>query len=260
MVPSYRGAVTDAADTPRRLAITGAGGVIGQAILVGVARPGDTVVLLGRGSESGEQAAAALRATGVHVDHVVVDLADPSSVHAAAAELAAAPALDVLIHAAGHHLDGPVIDVDEVALNGALQVIVTAPYTLTRAALPGLISARGMVVFLNSTRITQSLGGHVAYGLSKTAQRAMADGLRDELSVHGVRVSSVVLGSTASEFQRRRAESMGHPYHPASLLQPGDVAAVVALVVGLPRTGEITDVIVRPGLHPSRRTAAGPTV
>jgi NADP-dependent 3-hydroxy acid dehydrogenase YdfG len=199
-----------------------------------------------------------LGAAGVHVERITVDLTDATSVDAAGAALADGPPLDVLIHAAGHHLDGPIGEVDTQALDAVLQVVVKAPYALTRAALPRLADARGMVVFLNSTRITQSLGGHVAYGLSKTAQRAMADGLRDEVSVRGVRVSSVIIGSTASPFQRQRAAEMGHPYHAASLLQPDDVAAVVALVTVLPRTAEITDVIVRPGLHPSLRTAAGP--
>jgi NADP-dependent 3-hydroxy acid dehydrogenase YdfG len=38
----------------------------------------------------------------------------------------------------------------------------------------------------------------------------------------------------------------GREYHPASLLQPEDVASVVVHTLMLPRTAEVTDIYIRP--------------
>ena len=62
----------------------------------------------------------------------------------------------------------------------------------------------------------------------------------------GVRVLSVYPGRTATPGQRAIFAQEGRPYRPDVLLQPEDVAAAVAGALALPRTAEITEIMIRP--------------
>jgi hypothetical protein len=63
-----------------------------------------------------------------------------------------------------------------------------------------------------------------------------------------VRVMSVFLGRTSTPRQARIFELEGRQYRPELLLQPEDVAAVVVNALCLPRTAEVTNVMMRPAL------------
>ena len=81
---------------------------------------------------------------------------------------------------------------------------------------------------------------------TKHAMKAVADSLRDEVNRHGVRVASIFLGRTATERQRAIFAAERRPYQPEHLIQPDDVAGLVLFLLQLPRTGEVTDVVLRP--------------
>jgi NADP-dependent 3-hydroxy acid dehydrogenase YdfG len=76
--------------------------------------------------------------------------------------------------------------------------------------------------------------------------KAVADSLRDEVNANGVRVMSFFLGRTASERQRGIFTAEGRPYPPERLIQPADVAGLVLFLLRLPRTSEVTDIVLRP--------------
>ena len=76
---------------------------------------------------------------------------------------------------------------------------------------------------------------------------ALADALREEEAGHGVRVSSVYPGRTATDMQRKVREQEGAPYDPAAFTRPETVAATVASMLDAPRDAALTDVTVRPG-------------
>ena len=130
---------------------------------------------------------------------------------------------------------------------------VRAPYLLTKRLLPGLIAARGQVVFMNSTAGLAAARADVGqYAASKHALRAVADSLREELNPQSVRVLSLYLGRTASPMQERLFQEEGRTYHPETLLQAEDVASVVLHALMLPDTAEITDLTIRPMMKPIR--------
>jgi NADP-dependent 3-hydroxy acid dehydrogenase YdfG len=126
---------------------------------------------------------------------------------------------------------------------------VRAPYALTQAALPALRQSQGQVLFINST-ITRAanLAGRGGFAATQHALKAVADSLRDEVNESGVRVISVMAGTTATPRQERLHQLMQKPYRPDRLLQPGDVARAACGALALPRTAEITDLVVRPML------------
>jgi NADP-dependent 3-hydroxy acid dehydrogenase YdfG len=78
------------------------------------------------------------------------------------------------------------------------------------------------------------------------ALKALADSLREEVNAEGLRVLSVFLGRTATPMRMAIHRMENRTYHPESLLQPEDVAAVVMIALSLPRTAEVTDIHIRP--------------
>lgn len=227
--------------------VTGASGDVGAAIAAALAAPGGRLLLSGRDLGRLEAAAAPARATGALVATHAADLADEAQVACLAAAAAAGGPLDVLVHAMGAFAAGTIGGAEGARdLDLLYRSNVRVPWLLTRALLPALLSARGQVVFLNSTVGLRARAGVGAYAASKHALRAMADALRDEVNPYGVRVISVFLGRTASAMQRQVSASEGRDYQPHRLIQPADVAAAVRDALALPRTVEVTDLHLRP--------------
>jgi hypothetical protein len=51
---------------------------------------------------------------------------------------------------------------------------------------------------------------------------------------------------TAGDRQRGIFAAEGRPYPPERLIQPADVAGLVLFLLRLPRTSEVTDIVLRP--------------
>jgi NADP-dependent 3-hydroxy acid dehydrogenase YdfG len=72
--------------------------------------------------------------------------------------------------------------------------------------------------------------------------------LRTEVNPDDVLIVRSFPGRTASPMQAQVHSLEGKPYHPDRLIQPADIAAIVISALRLPRTAEITDVLVLPML------------
>jgi NADP-dependent 3-hydroxy acid dehydrogenase YdfG len=227
--------------------VTGAGSGIGRAIARSLAGAGGRVLLLGR--DAARLRATAADARGAEV--VALDLAAGAEAVAAALAPRLPARLAVLVHAAGAHRLGPVEATDPAALDALLAVNLRAPLALTRLCLPALRAARGQVVFVNSSQGLAAGPGAGAYAASKHALRALADSLRGEVNAEGVRVLSVYPGRTATPLQAAVHAQEGRAYDPGALMQPEDVAAMVLAALTLPRTAEVTDIMMRP-MRPMR--------
>jgi NAD(P)-dependent dehydrogenase (short-subunit alcohol dehydrogenase family) len=166
-----------------------------------------------------------------------------------ASELAAELAgIDILVHSAGAFSTGSFEEMDVAEFDRQWFVNVRAPYVLTRALLPALRKRRGQIVFVNSSTGLGAPGAAriSAYAATKQALRALADGLRSEVNADGVRVLSVYPGRTATALQESIHAQDGRVYRPEDLLQPGDIVEAVMASLRLPRTAELTDIVLRP--------------
>jgi NADP-dependent 3-hydroxy acid dehydrogenase YdfG len=123
---------------------------------------------------------------------------------------------------------------------------VLGPYALLQQVLPLLVESSGQVIFINSTQGLKAAAGVGQFAATQHAMKAVADSLRDEVNTNGVRVTSIFLGRTATERQRAIFAIEGRPYTPERLIQPADVGGLVLFLLGLPRTSEVTDIVVRP--------------
>jgi NAD(P)-dependent dehydrogenase (short-subunit alcohol dehydrogenase family) len=221
--------------------VAGASGDIGRAIAFDLLGAGAEVFMLGRNLDRLVQRLPREGARGrCHL--VVADLTDDDDLSRIGTEMTARGRLDVLVLGSGiyersHEAN---VFVRQIAAN------VLGPYALLQRVLPLLVESSGRVIFINSTQGLKAAAGVGQFAATQHAMKAVADSLRDEVNANGVRVTSIFLGRTATERQRAIFAIEGRPYPPERLIQPADVGGLVLFLLGLPRTSEVTDIVVRP--------------
>jgi NADP-dependent 3-hydroxy acid dehydrogenase YdfG len=228
--------------------VTGASSGIGRAIAIALASAGANVCAVARRRKELEATAASAKGSGRCSLYVADLVVDAQVAKLAEALLGREGGVDVLVHSAGAISLGdletaPIDDLDRhYAAN------VRAPYLLTQALLPALRASRGQIVFVNSTAGFNARANVGQFAATQHALKAIAESLREEINPHGVRVTSVYPGRTATPRQAKIHAIEGKDYPPERLMQPDDVASVVLNALTLPRTSELTDVKVRPML------------
>jgi NAD(P)-dependent dehydrogenase (short-subunit alcohol dehydrogenase family) len=220
--------------------VTGAGSGIGAVLTERLLERGDDLYLLARSTERAHD----LRAELPDATVLVADLADAAAIEEVAGHLP--DALDSVVHAAGVVDLGPVASLSTQAWQSQVAVNLVAPAVLTRVCLPALRAARGTVVFVNSGQGLSANPGWSAYAASKHGLRALADSLRAEELEHGVRVSSIFPGRTATPMQARVHEQKGKEYDPSAWIDPATVVDAILHVLDLPGDATVSDIVIRP--------------
>jgi len=222
--------------------VTGAGSGIGAALVGALHERGDALVLLARSRERADDLAAAYPGATT----LVTDLADPPGLERALAEADLPDSLDSVVHVAGAVDLAPLAELDLADWQRQLDVNLTAPALVTRAALPALRAARGLVLFVNSGAGLAAHPDWSAYAASKFGLRALADALRGEEKPHGVRVTTVFPGRTATPMQEKVHRQEGRDYDASAWIDPRTVAATILHVLDLARDATVPEVSVNP--------------
>ncbi|WP_030421651.1 SDR family oxidoreductase [Streptomyces sp. SCSIO 75703] len=223
--------------------ITGAGSGIGAAVARRLHERGDEIVLHARDAGRARELAAAYPGART----LVGDLAEPDRLSWALSHQSPPDRVDSLLHIAGVVDLGPVGELTPKTWHHQLDVNLVAPAELTRLLLPQVRAAQGHVVFVNSGSGLRAHAGWAAYAASKHGLKALADALRHEEHAHGVRVTSVYPGRTASPMQAKVHRQQGEEYDPARWIDPESVATTILMALDLPRDAEVNDLTVRPG-------------
>ncbi|HEU4683558.1 MAG TPA: SDR family oxidoreductase [Nitrospira sp.] len=177
--------------------ITGASTGIGAACALGCAERGMTVFAGVRDSDAGGR----LRRSGSRIHAVHLDVTDPDSIAAAAAEireLVGQVGLNGLVNNAGIAIGSPLEVVPLEALRKQLEVNVIGQIAVTQAFLPLLRQARGRVVNMGSIAGRGTIPLMGPYSASKHALEALTDALRLELQPWGLFVSIIEPGAIAT--------------------------------------------------------------
>ena len=213
--------------------LTGASSGIGHEVAVRLQERGDQLTLIGR---------AAPRLADFDATVIEADLADPGALDG----VVWPDRLDGVVHAAGVVELGTVAELPASAWQEQVAINLVAPAVLTRLLLPALRAARGTVVFVNSGAGLFAHPQWSAYAASKHGLKALADSLRAEEAEHGVRVTSIYPGRTATPMQAKVHEQEGKDYDANAWIQPATVAAAILNALDLPRDASTPDVSIRP--------------
>ncbi len=183
----------------RRWLVTGCSSGLGSALAAAVARAGDDVVATTR--RPGQLAPLVKEFPG-RITEAVLDVTDAERCRAVV-EFAAGRlgGIDVLVNNAGRGLFGAVEEVSDEELRAQLELLVVAPWRLTREVLP-LMRAQGggHVVNVSSLAGRMAFPGLAAYCAGKYALEGMSQALAAEAAAFGVRVTVLEPGGFATGY------------------------------------------------------------
>lgn len=222
--------------------ITGAGSGIGAAVTRRLLDRGDELWLLAR--DAGRAKELKERFKGVRT--LVGDLGDPERLSWALSHQELPEQLDSLQHIAGVVELGEVGELTPKVWDVTLAANLVAPAELTRLLLPQLRLARGHVLFVNSGAGLRANPQWAAYAASKHGLKALADALREEERGHGIRVTSVYPGRTATPMQEKVHRQEGKEYDPERWIPADAVATTLLTALDMPAGAEVTDLTVKP--------------
>lgn len=157
--------------------VTGANRGIGFAIARELAELGNAVWLGSRAIEAGEKAADSLRAPGLDVTPIQVDLTSAATIEAAVDRISGwGRSVDVLVNNAGVLHEEPLLDLSDAEIAESIAVHLTGPLRLVRALAPAMVSrGYGRIVNVSSDwgSFAAGLGGPGLYGVTKAALNAL---------------------------------------------------------------------------------------
>ncbi|MBP1296585.1 SDR family NAD(P)-dependent oxidoreductase [Bradyrhizobium elkanii] len=179
--------------------VTGSTAGIGNAIAKGLAETGADVVVNGRGQAKVDAAVAAIgkAVPGAKVRGIAADV---STAAGCKALLAALPDVDILVNNAGIFEPKPFFDIPDEDWSRFYEVNVMSGVRLSRGYMQGMLKRNwGRIVFISSESGLNIPTEMIHYGMTKTAQLAIARGLAELTKGTAVTVNSVLPGPTMSE-------------------------------------------------------------
>jgi NAD(P)-dependent dehydrogenase (short-subunit alcohol dehydrogenase family) len=180
----------------RKAVITGGGRGIGAAVARSLAMQGAAVLVAARTRKQVDECAAALRDEGHEAWSAAVDVADPQSVQALAAEATARLGqVDILVNNAGIASSAPIKSLELEEWNRIMTVNATGTFLCTKAFVVAM-AARGWGRVVNVASVASRVGAPYisAYTASKHAVLGFTRAIAAEMSGKGVTVNAVCPG------------------------------------------------------------------
>ena len=221
--------------TGRRVLVTGGARGLGYAFAQAIGEAGARVVIADVLHERVQQAACELRALGLEVQAVTVDLAQPESIQACIeSTLSLLGGLDGLVNNASITNSGgkgcEALSID--TWDQVMQVNVRGTWLMTTACLPALrASGQGAIVNLASDTPLWGAPNLLAYVASKGAIIAMTRSLARELGCDNITVNAIAPGLVLVEATAYVPEARHRLYNDRRAIQrpqlPEDVSGAV---------------------------------
>ena len=236
--------------------VSGSTAGIGFAIARILAREGARIVINGR---TGKRVSAAedsirMEMRGAEVQGVAADLGTAKGVEEFVKQV---PAADILVNNLGIFEIKPFLEISDEDWLRFYEVNVMSGVRLTRHYLPEMLRKNwGRLIFISSESGQQIPSEMVHYGMTKTAQIAVARGVAESVAGTNVTANSILVGPTASEGVGDFVQSMAlkqavskeqvekeffDKARPSSLLKrfetTEEIAAVVAFVASTQAAG-----------------------
>ena len=206
--------------------ITGAGGGIGRATSVALAKEGVNMVLLGENNpERLAETERAVLETGAKCLPLGGDLTDmdflDKSVKTAAEKMGG---IDILINNAGMAYNCTFEDTPEAVFDKIMKINVKVPYFLTQKVLPYLRkSDRASIVNLSSVVGHSGYPLQSAYVASKHAVLGFTKSLAAELYTENIRVHAICPGGVYTDMVKVARPDLS----PEGMIMPEEIADIV---------------------------------
>ncbi len=183
----------------KRAVVSGSTAGIGLAIAAGLANAGAHVVINGRTEARVQSAIAEIQKT-VPKAKLSGAASDMATAAGAAALITQAKEADILVNNVGSATPKPFAELTDEDWTSLFELNVMSGVRLTRHYLPGMVAKGwGRIVFISSESALNIPKEMINYGMTKTAQLAVARGVAESVAGSGVTVNSVLPGPTASE-------------------------------------------------------------
>ena len=181
----------------RRALVTGSTAGIGHAIATSLAREGARVIVTGRTEAAVAKAVADMKAASG--GDVVGFAGDLGTVVAAEDVVGRYSDIEILINNLGIFQPKPFDQISDAEWRQFFEVNILSGVRLARLCLPAMRRANwGRIIFISSESALQIPVEMIHYGVTKTAQIALARGLAEEVAGTGINVNSVLPGPTKS--------------------------------------------------------------
>jgi short-subunit dehydrogenase len=190
--------------------ITGGSSGIGLELAKRLAGLGANIVIMARNEKMLEKAAAEISEHKIShsqiINFISMDVSDEQNVISASAKAAADfgnP--DILIVSAGIAGAGRFEDMPSSEFDRVMKVNVSGARYVIASAIPYMKKGGGHIVILSSLAGLVTMYGYSAYGASKYALVGMAEALRAELRIYGIKVSVVCPPEVTTPFMLNEA-------------------------------------------------------
>jgi len=227
--------------------VTGGGRGIGAAIGRSLAALGAVTVLTGRDLARLRAAAQEVRKAGGEGVAIACDVTQLRSVEELARRVEKEfGRADILVNNAGiGGFGGPLHQLAPESWDAVLNTNLRGVYYCIRAFVPMMIRAgTGHIINISSIAGKNALPNGAAYAASKWGLNGLTYSVAEELRGHNIRVSVVCPGSTMTELSPHAGKD------PGKMLQPEDVAHVVAMIVTQSPQSFSSEIVLRPTLKP----------
>ena len=183
----------------KKALVTGSTAGIGFATARALAAEGTSVVVNGRGQVRVDAAMREIRK--LHPNANVSGIAsDVSNATGCAKLIQALPAVDILVNNMGIFEPKPFEKIPDEDWMRLFEANVMSGVRLSRHYLSGMRAKNwGRILFVSSESAVQIPAEMIHYGMTKTAQVAVARGIAETMAGTGITVNSVLAGPTRSE-------------------------------------------------------------
>lgn len=240
--------------------ITGATSGIGKATAEAFAGAGIDLILCGRRKDRLDEVAAELSAR-VKVTTLIFDVRNNGEVSAMVNSLPDEwKNIDILVNNAGNaHGLGTLDQGDTEDWDAMIDGNVKGLLYVSKAIIPLLLErGKGHIVNISSIAGKQTYANGAVYCASKAAVEVISEGMRLELTQHGVKVTNVAPGAVETEFSlvrfkgdEDRADKVYQGFEP---LQAGDIADAILYAVNAPGRVTIADITILAGAQSAATT------
>jgi 3-oxoacyl-[acyl-carrier protein] reductase len=194
-----------------------------------------------------DSTANAIVQSGGKAEAVPCDVTNLQSVEEAARRVASSSGrVDIVVNNAGiGGFGGPLHQLLPDEWDRLMNTNLRGVFYMTRAFAPMMIKARsGHIINISSLAGKNALPNGAAYAASKWGLNGLSYSLAEELRTFNIRVSVICPGSTNTELSPHAGKD------PAKMLQPEDVAHVVAMLVSQSPQSFVSEISLRPTQKP----------